>query len=247
MAPLRIRRTRNPGLGFDWTQALAIGGDAAGSLFGDPTLGNQAVAGLKFVEGIGGLVGMGAGSVADQARAARCNSYYIGAAAGIVDSARLLLGRTTEGIPSKELAMYQNAISRIQGARPDVWQAAQEAGPLHDVNYPPSSMAGDGQKGLALLLQYKIGINLPYMGTDDGQVVNQQTQQIVAQLKQLAASPAPGTTAGHGVIPQGAVVTGQGIQGILTNLQKPSVAGLPLWIVIGIGGAAMWYILRGRR
>lgn len=239
--PLRARRPR-PAVGLDLTSI----GDFAGTAIGVPAAGNVITQGVSFIEHLGGLLGLGGVTAADQARSARCNSYYIGAVAGIVDSARLLMGRMNEGIPSKELNMYQQAVSRLQSARPDVYSAAVAAGPLHDVNYPGSS-AGDGQKGLALLLQYKIGYNQPYMGTDDGKVVNQQTQTIVQQLKQLAATPAMGTSPGYGVIPPGQVVSGGGLGDVLTNLQKPSLAGLPLWMVLGIAGAAVYYLVGRNR
>lgn len=231
--PRLARRTAT--LGFSLTDALNL----AGSVFGDPGLGTQIAA-------IGGLVGaMGTGSIADQARAARANSYLIGAMAGIVDSARLLLGRTSEGAPSKEVAVYNAAIDKLKAGRPDVWQAAVEAGPLHDVNYPPTSMAGDGYMGLKLLYDHGIGIDLPYMGTDDGKVVSQTTAALVTKLKALFANP---NRPPQGDIRPGAIVPAGGGTNVLSTLQKPiGQSGIPMWAGLGLAGALVWWMTKTRR
>lgn len=237
------RMVRSRTLGFSLTDALNV----AGSVFGDPGLGTQ-------INAIGGLVGSGSGSTADQARSARANSYLIGAMAGIVDSARLLLGRTTEGAPSGEVKVYNDAINKLKNGRPDVWQAAVEAGPLHDVNYPPSSMAGDGYQGLLLLYNHGIGIDLPYMGTDDGKVVSQTTAALVQKLKALYQNPNRTAT---GNIPPGTVVTatppGQpiGTGGMFGSLTKPLgttgvLAGIPMWAALALAGAAVYAMTRKR-
>lgn len=206
------------GLGFSvpgWAQGAL---DAAGSVFGDPLLGQQVAVGGVVV----GKLLPGGGSVATQARTARANVYVTGALAGIVDSARLLLGTSQEDKPHAELATYQLAVQSIQTQRPDVWQAATEAGPLHDVSYPGSS-AGDGYKGLTLLYNEGIGVNFPGMGTDDGKIVSPTTTVLVGKLQALAAQPNASRT---GTIPAGTIVKPGQTSNTLMKQAQSAVGGM---------------------
>jgi hypothetical protein len=179
------------GLGFSipgWAQGLL---DGAGAVFGDPLLGQQVAVGGVVV---GSLI-PGGGNATDQGRLARCNVYLAGALAGIVDSARYLLGTLAENRPNTEHGYYVTALAKLQAARPDVYEAAVAAGPLDDGQTP-------GYNGLRLLSANGMGINLPGMGTFDGKMVP-QNQPLVTQLIALAANP---KTPPLGNIPSGSIV-----------------------------------------
>jgi hypothetical protein len=223
------------GLGFSVPGWAQVGLDIGGAVFGDPTLGQQVAVGGAVV---GKLLPSGSDPVT-QARTAQANVYLAGALAGIVDSARLLLGTSQQNKPKNALQPLRDAIARVQTTRLDVWEAAVEAGPLSDVSYPGST-AGDGYKGLLLLLQNGIGVNFPGMGTDDGRIVSAATQGVVAQLRALAANP---KTLPTGNITPGALVKPGEIAGQSTGLDAAkSVLGNPMVVMI-VAGAALWFLL----
>ena len=186
---------------------------------------------------------VGEGNATDQARAAKAESYLIGAVLGSVLSARLALGARQRVGASTEKALYDHKIEQMQALAPGVLAQARTLGPSFD--------ADDGRQGLAELQRLNRGFSAPWAGHagSDHSVLDQSTIELANQLVQLDASnhtltrtvedlgyattPASGATA-----PPGA--TTPGAPGATTPVgpKQASLLGGNLTTYVVLGGLA---------
>ena len=110
-------------LGLDYG---ALAGTLLGTAVGGPAGG--AVGGS-----LPSLFGQLTGSAVDQARQARVNYFAQLAAAGNVAAMQLILGAPSN-VSGNESQMWVNAATAVRQSAPDVYQAAQDAGPYWLVN-----------------------------------------------------------------------------------------------------------------
>lgn len=106
-------------------------GSLAGTLLGTAVAGPAGGAvGASVPSVLGQLTG---GTAVDQARQARVNYFAQLAAAGNVAAMQLILGAPAN-VSGNESQMWVNAATAIKSTAPDVYQAAQDAGPYWLVN-----------------------------------------------------------------------------------------------------------------
>lgn len=178
MAYTRQLRTLSPS-----SALIDTGVAAAGSTVGIPPQASIFVANLaqSIFGGHTGPLQVGQGNKIDQARAARADSYLVGALIGnSVDSARYALGAKQTNTAAAEQALYARVLSYIQQNAPDLYQQASAAGAMHDT--------ASGLYGLQILLSLGIPFNDPWAGysTAHGEDLGDGAPQVAAQLTQLA-------------------------------------------------------------
>lgn len=122
---------------------------------------------------------VGQGNATDQARAARAESYLIGAALGSVLSARLALGARQRVGATTEKALYDHIIQEMAAVAPSTLAQARTLGTADD--------AGDGRQGLAELLRLNQGFSAPWAGHAgaDHSVLDQSSVDLANKLHEL--------------------------------------------------------------
>lgn len=187
------------------------------------------------------------GNKIDQSRAARADSYLVGAQHGSVTSARLALGaRQTQGA-STERALYDHILQVMASTAGATLTQARALGPLFD--------AGDGRQGLQELWALQIPFTDAWAGhnTADGSVLDPSTIELANRLAQLAGG-GPGVTASGGSAPSsggGSTPTGGGVPssggGVSTTPFPVAQAGTGNLLGLGLLGAAAYLLFSKRR
>lgn len=177
---------------------------------------------------------VGEGNATDQARAARAESYLIGAVLGSVLSARLALGARQRVGASTEKALYDHKIEQMQALAPGVLAQARTLGTVDD--------AGDGRQGLAELKRLGRGFSAPWAGhaSADHTVLDQSTIELANELHALDVQHGTNTRTVEDLGAAGTVAATPGTPGTTPapGATGPKQAGM-------LGGSLTTYALLG--
>lgn len=207
-------------------QTVTLGASQMATLHRRPAVGSNIIdlvsglvpGGSSIATGVETLLGATSGANMTQAKQAgeraRINSYLAGIAAGSVLSGQLLLGIHESNTDSFTQQLSAQAIADATSNHADVMSEARAEGSVRD--------QADGYQGLSVLSNLGVRFVDPGAGynTSTGAPPSGATAALVQQLASLPVKTAGQTAAG-----------------------APAKAGFPLWLALGLGGAAVYKFL----